>query len=139
MNSLSHPKRFILTLTNQSHLSYVTSEKPQGAQRSTRQAHLHPKIHRESIRSISIVYTVNEEGHLLYLGGRLLEGFEDIKEYLTKPPVLVSLILKKLFLLYVRGMDHSLGALLAQKNDKSFEEAIYYLSRILIWPKAATA
>jgi len=29
-------------------------------------------------------------------------------------------------------MDHSLGALLAQKNNKGFEQAIYYLNRILI-------
>jgi len=29
-------------------------------------------------------------------------------------------------------MDHSLGALLAQKNDDSHEQAIYYLSRTLI-------
>jgi len=29
-------------------------------------------------------------------------------------------------------MDHSLGALLAQKNDEGFEQAIYYLSRTLI-------
>ena len=38
----------------------------------------------------------------------------------------------KLFLLYVRAMDHSLGDLLAQKNDKGHEQAIYYLSRTLI-------
>jgi len=35
-------------------------------------------------------------------------------------------------LLYVRVMDHSLGALLAQKNDENHEHAIYYLSRTLI-------
>ena len=29
-------------------------------------------------------------------------------------------------------MDHSLGALLAQKDDNSHEQAIYYLSRTLI-------
>jgi len=29
-------------------------------------------------------------------------------------------------------MDHSLGALLAQKNDDGHEQAIYYLSRTLI-------
>jgi len=29
-------------------------------------------------------------------------------------------------------MDHSLGALLAQKNDERHEQAIYYLSRTLI-------
>ena len=29
-------------------------------------------------------------------------------------------------------MDHSLGALLAQKNDEDAEQAIYYLNRTLI-------
>ena len=29
-------------------------------------------------------------------------------------------------------MDHSLGALLTQKNDEGHEQAIYYLTRILI-------
>ena len=46
------------------------------------------------------------------------EAFEDIKRYLTKPPVLVAPTSGKSFLLYVKAMDHSLGALLAQKNDK---------------------
>ena len=38
----------------------------------------------------------------------------------------------KPFLLYVKVMDHSLGALLAQKDDDDHEQAIYYLSRTLI-------
>ena len=32
-------------------------------------------------------------------------------------------------------MDHSLGSLLTQKNDEGAEQAIYYLSRILIGAK----
>ena len=60
------------------------------------------------------------------------EAFEDIKRYLTKPPILVAPISGKPFLLYVKAMDHSLGALLAQKNDDDHEHAIYYLSRTLI-------
>ena len=49
------------------------------------------------------------------------KAFEDIKEYLTKPVVLVSPISEKSFLLYVRVMDHFLGVLLARKNDEDFE------------------
>jgi len=60
------------------------------------------------------------------------KDFEDIKEYLTKPPVLMVPTSGKSFLLYVRGIDHSLGALLARKNDEGHEQAIYYLSRTLI-------
>jgi len=41
------------------------------------------------------------------------EVYEDIKRYLTKPPVLVAPTSGKPFLLYVKAMDHSLGALLA--------------------------
>jgi len=39
------------------------------------------------------------------------EAFEEIKEYLTHPPVLVALISRKPLLLYVRAIDHSLRAL----------------------------
>ena len=49
--------------------------------------------------------------------------FKDIKEYLTKPPVLASPVSEKSFLLYVSAMNHSFGALLAQKNDEGAEKA----------------
>jgi len=57
------------------------------------------------------------------------KAFKDIKEYLTKPPVLVALTSGKPFLLYIRAMDHSLGALLAQRDDEGHEQTVYYLSR----------
>ena len=60
------------------------------------------------------------------------EAYEDIKRYLTKPPVLVAPTSGKPFLLYVKAIDHSLGALLAQKDDYGHKQAIYYLSRTLI-------
>ena len=60
------------------------------------------------------------------------KAFEDIKEYITKPPVLVAPILGITFLLYVQAMDHSLGAFLAQKNNEGFKNSIYYSSRTLI-------
>src|SRR5256886_3233891 len=60
------------------------------------------------------------------------EAFDEIKRYLTSPPVLVAPVAGKPFLLYVRSMDHSLGALLAQHNDEGYEQAIYYLSRTLL-------
>jgi len=59
------------------------------------------------------------------------KAFEDIKAYLTKLPILASPVSGKPFLLYVRAMDHSLGALIAQKNDEGAKQAIYYLSRTL--------
>ena len=45
------------------------------------------------------------------------EAYKDIKRYLTKPPVIVAPTLGKSSLLYVKAMDHSLGTLLAQKDD----------------------
>src|SRR4051812_23012621 len=59
------------------------------------------------------------------------DAFDEIKHYLTTPPVLVSSVLGKLFL-YVRAMEYSLGALLAQKSDEGHENAVYYLSRTMI-------
>src|SRR4051812_1968805 len=60
------------------------------------------------------------------------EAFDEIKRYLTSPPVLIAPVAGKAFLMYVRSMDHSLGALLAQHNDEGYEQAIYYLSRTLL-------
>jgi len=45
------------------------------------------------------------------------QAFKEIKECLIHPPVLVASVSEKSFLLYVRAMDHCLGALLAQNND----------------------
>jgi len=37
--------------------------------------------------------------------------------------------------MYVRVMDHSLGALLAQNNNQKHKKAFYYLSRTMIGAK----
>ena len=60
------------------------------------------------------------------------QAFEEIKRYLTQPSVLTAPVSGKPFLIYVRAMNHSLGALLAQNNDQGHEQAIYYLSRTMI-------
>ena len=59
--------------------------------------------------------------------GTCQKAFKDIKEYLTNPLFLVAPILGKTFLLYVRAINHFLGALLTQKNDEGFEQAIRYM------------
>ena len=46
------------------------------------------------------------------------QAFEEIKRYLTHPPVLTVPVSEKPFQIYVRAMNHSLGALLAQNNDQ---------------------
>jgi len=50
--------------------------------------------------------------------------FEEIKQYLTHPHVLAAPVSEKPFLIYVRAMDHFLGAQLAQNNDRGHEQAI---------------
>jgi len=79
----------------------------------------------ESIGSLSTFYKVNEKRHLFHRDDACQRVFEDIKEYLIKPPVLIAPISRKLFLLCVTAMDHYLGALFVQNNDKGFEQVIY--------------
>ncbi|XP_020272535.1 uncharacterized protein LOC109847715 [Asparagus officinalis] len=58
-------------------------------------------------------------------------AFEEIKAYLSNPPVLTAPISGKPFLINIRAMEHSLGAFLAQNDDVGHEQGIYYLSRTL--------
>ena len=60
------------------------------------------------------------------------KAFESIKEYLSKPPVLVAPKSGKPFLIYVKATSHSLSALLAQDDDNGHEQAVYYLSRTMV-------
>jgi len=90
------------------------------------------KIHRKSLGSLSTTHPAYKKGVSFVWDKACKKAFEDIKEYLTKPPVLVAPTSEKQFSLYVRAIDHSLCDLLTQKNDEGHEHAIYYLSRILI-------
>ncbi|XP_050222757.1 uncharacterized protein LOC126672848 [Mercurialis annua] len=60
------------------------------------------------------------------------QAFEKIKEYLSKPPVLMppkeGIPLK----LYISAATESIGCLLAQNNQSGHEQAVYYLSRSLV-------
>jgi ribonuclease HI len=57
--------------------------------------------------------------------------FEDIKQYLTNPPILCAPIKGQPLILYTTIVPTSLGALLAQNNDVGKEVSLYYLSRTL--------
>ena len=59
-------------------------------------------------------------------------AFEEIKQYLLRPPILMALITGKSLILYVAALERSLGALLAQNNEEGKENALYYLSRTLV-------
>jgi hypothetical protein len=59
-------------------------------------------------------------------------AFDDIKKYLTNPPVLSAPVKGRPLILYTAAMPTSLGALLAQTNDDRKEDSLYYLSRTLL-------
>ncbi|KAG9458896.1 hypothetical protein H6P81_003404 [Aristolochia fimbriata] len=59
-------------------------------------------------------------------------ALNNIKAYLTKPPVLVAPIVDKPLLLYIAAQEKSVGALLAQCDENNKERSLYYLSRTLV-------
>ncbi|XP_022895322.1 uncharacterized protein LOC111409511 [Olea europaea var. sylvestris] len=59
-------------------------------------------------------------------------AFQSIKQYLSRPPVLIAPVPGKSLTLYVAAQEYSLGALLAQVNEEGKENALYYLSRTLV-------
>jgi RNase H-like domain found in reverse transcriptase/Reverse transcriptase (RNA-dependent DNA polymerase) len=64
--------------------------------------------------------------------GKCQQAFEEIKVYLLNPPVLAAPILGKELILYTTVLDGSLGALLAQENHDGNQNALYYLSRMMV-------
>lgn len=60
------------------------------------------------------------------------EAFQALKDYLLNTLVLISPTPRKPLLLYISATNSSLGALLAQDDEKGKERAIYYISRTLI-------
>ncbi|PKU59503.1 hypothetical protein MA16_Dca028559 [Dendrobium catenatum] len=59
-------------------------------------------------------------------------AFDNIKQYLSNPPVLAAPIPGKPLILYTTAFDESLGALLAQVNEEGKENALYYISQRLL-------
>ena len=132
LDSLSHSKEFTSTPTKSKLFSVCSLQKPSKSLKVYKIGCLYSKIHRKFIGSLSTFYKVNEKSVSFIWDDACQKALKDIEEYPTKSPVLVAQILGKSFLLYVRVMDHSLGALLAQKNNEGAEQAIYYLNRSLI-------
>ena len=58
-----------------------------------------------------------------------LRGYQEISHKTSSPS---GSHIRETFLLYVKAMDQSLGALLAQKDDNGHKYAVYSLSRTLI-------
>jgi hypothetical protein len=59
-------------------------------------------------------------------------ALEDIKRYVTNPPVLCAPIKGKPLILYTAAMPTSLGALLVQNNDDDKEMSLYCVRRTLL-------
>jgi hypothetical protein len=62
------------------------------------------------------------------------KAFEEIKEYMKSPPVLVPLQKDKPFKLYVSADSHTIGSALMQEYEGK-ERVIFYLSRKLLDPE----
>ena len=58
-------------------------------------------------------------------------AFDKIKEYLSKPHVLMLHIQGHPLELYLSTTKESIGCILAQNNSKGHEQVVYYLSRVL--------
>ncbi|TYK00337.1 uncharacterized protein E5676_scaffold451G001590 [Cucumis melo var. makuwa] len=61
--------------------------------------------------------------------------FDSIKKYLLNQPVLKAPVPSKPLILYITAQERSLGAFLAQEEEKGKECALYYLSRTLVEAK----
>jgi len=93
---------------------------------------LYLEIYIESFRTLPILHQTNEEKSLIRLGQCLPTSIRRDKGVSHTPSLLIAPVSEKSFLLYVRAMDHSLGALLAQNINQNHEQEIYYLSRTMI-------
>nr|CAN67373.1 hypothetical protein VITISV_026454 [Vitis vinifera] len=76
-------------------------------------------------------HIVNERGIEVDLD-KIKFAFENIKEYLLSPPVLVPPAPGRPLLLYLLVSDMALGCMLAQIDDSGKERAIYYLSKRML-------
>ena len=81
---------------------------------------------------MSIIHPTYEKGVSFIWDKACQEAFSKILKNISPSQQSCGSHIRKTILAYVRAMDHSLGALLTQKNDEGHEQAIYYLSGTLI-------
>ena len=63
------------------------------------------------------------------------EAFDQIKEYLVKPPILAPPVRHRPMRFYIAALDSTIGSMLVQEDEKGVERLMYYLSRMLNDPK----
>jgi hypothetical protein len=59
------------------------------------------------------------------------ESFERVKKYISEAPVLSSPDYTKEFLIFSFASEHTITAILLQKNEEGFEQSIAFFSKIL--------
>jgi len=62
------------------------------------------------------------------------KSFEDIKLALTRTPVLLILKFDRDFILFSFAFEHTIAAILLQKNDQGYEQPIAFFSKALRYP-----
>ncbi|XP_050895612.1 uncharacterized protein LOC127102258 [Lathyrus oleraceus] len=83
------------------------------------------------IKSFSPLLRLNKDNDFIW-GSEQQEAFDNIKQYLMKPPILLPPSRNRSMKLYIVASDSTIGNMLAQEDHNGVESAIYYLSRILI-------
>ena len=57
--------------------------------------------------------------------------FNDIKQYITEAPVLVSPYFNKDFMIFYYASEHTIAGVLLQKNNQNVEQPIDFFNKVL--------
>ena len=72
-----------------------------------------------------------KKGHEIKLTTKAKKSFKEIKQAISEAPVLVSPYFTKYFLIFSYASEHTVAAVLLQKNDQGEEHPIAFFSKIL--------
>ncbi|CAL2266094.1 unnamed protein product [Prunus armeniaca] len=96
-----------------------------------RRAFLKMRRHKLKMNPKKCVFGVQAGNFLGFLEEQHQQAFEEIKHYLSNPPVLSPPKRGRPLKLYISASEVSIGSLLVQDNKEGKEQAVYYLSRTL--------
>ena len=92
-------------------------------------------VHLQPIREVLSILSVDEERYGLCLGCWMWSCISRNQIIPDQTSSIGCPTTRKPCILYIRALNHSLGALLIQENDEEKEAALYYLSRMLVGAK----
>ncbi|KAG9450298.1 hypothetical protein H6P81_010263 [Aristolochia fimbriata] len=127
-----HPEELRSTYPKSMQFKRCRSQKHLRTQTLSRPPSIYPALHLKSSREMPVVQSPIEERYAIRVGESCWNAFNNIKAYLTKPPVLVAPIVDRPLLLYIAAQEKLVGALLAQCDKDNKERSLYYLSRTLM-------